>query len=396
MQASTRIGLVFSHTLAYCRGVLRGIKHYAETVPHWTFLPVSPEPQAIRTLRSLRPAAVIAHLFSEELAESLKRLRVPVVNVCGVLPKSAFPRIGVDDYRCGVLAAEHLLERGFRHFGFVGHRNHVYSLRREAGFRERIASSGASVTSYHEPGRRPFDPMGRLWAQDRAVERWVRVLPRPVGIFATNDIWGVQLTEVCLRADLRVPEDVAILGVDDDDLLCEFARPSLSSIALPTQRIGYEAAREVDRLLRGAQADARISLFPPLGVIARRSTDILAIGEVDVVAALRFIRQQAHQPIRVTDLLRKIPTSRRYLERRFRKVLGRSILDEIRRVHVERARQLLAQTDLPIHSIAERSGFTDAKRFSAVFRQMIGLTPSTYRQQLRCGTMRKPTSQRAT
>jgi LacI family transcriptional regulator len=396
MQRSIRIGLVFSHTLAYCRGVLRGIKRYAETAPHWTFLPVSPDPQAIHTLRSLRPAAVIAHLFSEELAGALKRLRVPVVNVCGVLPKSSFPRIGVDDHRCGVLAAEHLLERGFRHFGFVGHRDHAYSLRREAGFRERIASSEASVTSYYEPGRRPFDPMGRLWAQDRAVERWVRALPRPVCIFAPNDIWGVQLTEVCLRADLRVPEDVAILGVDDDDLLCEFARPSLSSIALPTRRIGYEAAHEVDRLLRGAQADARTLLFPPLGVITRRSTDILAIEEADVVAALRFIRQQAHQPIRVTDLLREVPTSRRSLERRFRKVLGRSILDEIRRVHAERARQLLAQSDLPLHSIAERSGFTDAKRFSAVFRQMMGLTPSAYRQRLRCGFTGDLTSQPAT
>lgn len=237
------------------------------------------------------------------------------------------------------------------------------------------------MASYYETERRPFDPMGRLWAQDRAVARWVRGLPRPVGIFATNDIWGVQLAEVCLRADLRVPEDVAILGVDDDDLLCEFARPALSSIAVPAQRIGYEAAREVDRLLRGVQARSRPLLFPPLGVIARRSTDILAIEDGEVAASLRFIRQHAYQPIRVTDLLRVVPTSRRSLERRFRKVLGRSILDEIRRVHVERASQLLAQTDLTLNSIAERSGFTDAKRFSTVFRQMVGMTPSAYRRR---------------
>jgi LacI family transcriptional regulator len=217
-----------------------------------------------------------------------------------------------------------------------------------------------------------------------------------VGIFAPNDIWGVQLTEVCLRAGLQVPEDVAILGVDDDDLLCEFARPALSSIALPTQRIGYEAAREVERLLKRARASLRPLLLPPLRVIARRSTDILAVDDSDVVAALRFIRRQAHQPIRVIDLLREVPTSRRSLERQFRKVLGRSILGEIRRVHVERASQLLALPDLPLHSVAERSGFTDAKRFSTVFRQMVGLTPSAYRHRLRCGSTSGLTPQRAT
>ena len=385
MHHSIRIGLVVSQTLAYCRGILRGIKRYAETAPHWTFLPASPEPQAIRTLRSLRPDGVIAHVFSKEMAQYLRRLKVPVVNVCGVLPEVSFPRIGVDDRRCGTLAAEHFLERGLRHFGFVGHRDHGYSMRREAGFRERIAASGASVASYYEPGQWPFDPMGRSWAQDRTVQRWVRSLPRPVGVFAPNDIWGVQVTEVCLHAGLQVPEDVAILGVDDDDLLCEFARPALSSIALPTQRIGYEAAREVEHLLKGAKARARPLLLPPLGVIARRSTDILAVDDVDVVAAVRFIREQGHRPIRVTDLLRVIATSRRSLERRFRKMLGRSILDEIRRVHVERASQLLAQTDLPLHTIAECSGFTDAKRFATVFRQMMGLTPRAYRHRLRCG-----------
>jgi LacI family transcriptional regulator len=385
MQRSRRIGLVFSHTLAHCRGVLRGIKRYAEAAPHWTFLPVSPEGLALRTLRSLRPAAVIAHVFSEELAQALSRFGVPVVNVCGVLPEAPAPRIGVDDHHCGTLAAEHLRERGLRHFGFVGHRDHGYSQRREAGFREGIAAAGR-VASYYEPGRRPFDPMGRPWAQDRALQRWVCGLPCPVGIFAANDIWGVQLTEVCLRAGLRVPEDVAILGVDDDDLLCELARPSLSSIALPSQRIGYQAAAEVDRILRGARPRSRPLLVPPLGVVARRSTDILAVDDGDVAAALRWIRQHAHQPLRVADLLREVPVSRRSLERRFRKVLGRSILDEIRRVHVECASQLLVQTELPLHAVAERAGFTDGKRLSTVFRQLMGLTPSAYRQQLRCGS----------
>lgn len=383
MQHSLRIGLVFSHNLAYCRGILRGIKRYAETAPGWTFLPVSAEPHAVRTLRSLHPSAVIAHIFSEELAGALSRFAVPIVNVCGVLPEAPAPRIGVDDPQCGVLAAEHLLACGLRHFGFVGHRDHGYSLRREAGFRTVLEGAGMRLESFFEPGQRPFDPLGRLWAQDRSVLRWVNGLPRPIGIFAPNDLWGVQLTEICLQTGLQVPEDVAVLGVDNDDLLCEFARPSLSSIALPTQRIGYAAAEALDRLLKGGRAPSQPLLLPPLGMIARRSTEILAVDDADVAAALRFIREQAHRPLRVTDLLRAVPVSRRLLERRFRKVLGRTILEEIRRVHIERARLLLTQTDLPLSAVAERAGFTDAKRFSTVFRQVVGLTPRAYRHQLR-------------
>jgi LacI family transcriptional regulator len=385
MERSVRIGLVFSHTLAYCRGVLRGIKRYAEAAPHWAFLPVAPEPRAIRKLQSLNPAGVIAHLVSEELDTALTRLGAPLINVSGVLPRPSAPRVGVDDCLCGAVAAEHLLDRGLRHFAFIGHRDHGYSVRREAGFRDVIERSGAHLESYYEPGRRPFDPMGRLWAQDQAIQQWIAGLTKPVGVFAPNDIWGVQIAEVCLQAGLQVPEEVAILGVDDDDLLCEFARPQLSSVALPTERIGYEAAAELDRMLKGARARPRPLLFPPLGVIARRSTEVLAVADQDVRAALHFIREQSHRAIRVTDLLREIAMSRRSLERRFRRVLGRSLLEEIRRAHVERARQLLAQTDLPLQAIAKRAGFTDAKRFSTVFREAVGVTPSAYRRQFRCG-----------
>lgn len=257
------------------------------------------------------------------------------------------------------------------------------------GFREVIERAGFCVDSYYERGHRMFDPMGRLWAQDRAIQKWVAALPKPVGIFAPNDIWGVQLTEVCLRADMAVPEDVAILSVDDDDLLCDFARPPLSSVSLPTERIGYESAAQLDRMMRGAKIGRRPILFPPIGVIARRSTEILAVADLEVRAALRFIRDQAHRPIRVTDLLREVPTSRRSLERRFRTVLGRSLLDEIRRVHVERARLLLTQTDLSLDRVAESSGFTDAKRFSTVFREAAGMTPRAFRIQFRCGPVER-------
>jgi LacI family transcriptional regulator len=380
-----RIGLVFSPGLAYCRGILRGIKRYAEARPDWLFLPLAPGRQALRRLRAARPSGVIAHIYSAELAEALPRLGVPVVNVCGVFDGLPVPRVGVDDDRCGRLAAEHLLDRGLRHFAFVGQRDHAYSVRREAGFRRALERHGLRPACYHERRPRPFDPMGRLWALDPRLQKWVAALPRPVGVFAPNDLWGVQLIEVCRQAGLQVPDEVALLGVDNDDLLCGLARPPLSSVALPAERIGYDAAGLLGRLLRRGRAPAHPRLVPPVGVVARRSTDLLAVADPEVAAAVRFVRENRHQPIRVPDILGAVPVSRRALERRFRRAVGRSLLDEIRRAHVGRARELLAQTDLPMPAVAEHAGFSDARQLSTVFRTVTGQTPTTYRAQSRCG-----------
>jgi LacI family transcriptional regulator len=383
MTRPLRIGLVFSHSLAYCRSVLRGVKRFAEACPHWNFLAVGADAHAVPQLQALHPAGVIAHVYSHELARALTELGVPVVNVSGILPDLPLPRVGVDDVQCGKLAAAHLLDRGFRHFAFAGHRDHAYSVRREAGYHEVLEQAGFSPACYYERRRRPFEPMGRLWAQDQELQYWVRSLPRPIGIFAPNDIWGVQLAEVCLLGDIHVPEEVAILGVDNDDLLCELARPSLTSIALPGERIGYEAATLLSRLIRRSSARLKPLLLPPVSVVARRSTDVLAVADANVSAALRFIRAHSDRPIRIADILKAVPVSRRLLERRFRKLFGRSLLGEIRRTHLERAGRLLAETDLPMHIVAEQAGFTNGSQFATVFREMTGRTPSAYRRQFR-------------
>ncbi len=378
-----RIGLMFTHGLAYCRSVLHGIEAYAETRPHWVFAHLAPETRAIQRLESLELDGVIGHIFTNALAEALLKLPGPLVNVSSVLFDATIPRVGVDDSHCGALAAEHLIERGFRHFAFVGHRDHAYSVRREIGFRQIIDAAGYRIASYYEPRGQTFDPLGRLRTLDENIHGWIRSLPNPVGIFAPNDIWGEQLTEVCRQTGPRVPEDVAIIGVDNDDLFCRLARPSLSSIALPGGRVGYKAAALLDRLMAGAAPPKQPLLLPPLGVIARRSTDIVAATDPEVVAAVRFIREQGHRTLTAKEVLRSVPISRRSLERRFRRELGRTLLDEIHRVHVERARSLLADTDLPMPVVASRSGFSDAKQLSIRFRQSTGVTPTTYRRKFR-------------
>jgi LacI family transcriptional regulator len=378
-----RIGLVLSHSLDYCRRVLRGIKGYAEAKPDWILLPIDPEPRASRSLTAFRLAGVIAHLFTPALAARLRALRRPLVNVSAVLDDLPVPRVGADDEEIGRRAALHLLDRGFTSFGFVGQRNHAYSTRRERGFREVIERFGHAVDCYHERRARPFTPTGHLWALDREVQRWVRLLRKPVGVFAPNDIWGVQLAEICRQLRLRVPEDVSLVGVDNDDLLCNLSRPALSSIAVPAERIGHEAAALLDRLLAGAKPPRQALLLPPLGVVTRHSSEALAIRDADVAAAVRFIREHSHSPLRVPDVLAEIPVSRRSLERRFRASLQRGLGDEIRRVHMERARELLTSTEMPLAEVALRSGFSSGSQLSIVFRQEMALTPSDYRRRFR-------------
>lgn len=382
---STKIGLVFSYSLGYCRSVLRGIKEFAETRDDWVFTPVEPDPEAIETLRSIRPSGVIAHVYRTDVAESLLSLGVPVVNVSGVLTDVSIPTVSVDDQRIGELAAEHFLERGFENFAFVGHRDHGYSIRRESGYRKRLEPLGYSVCSYHERESAPFSPRGRLWGVDADVRDWLVGLARPAGIFAPNDLWGLQLTEVCRRTALKLPEEIAIVGVDDDDLLCELARPSLSSVALPGVRIGVEAAALLDRLIVRPRFKPPNNplLLPPIEVVTRRSSDVLAIADADVAAAVRYIRNHARDPIQVEDVLRSVPVSRRLLERKFRAILGVGPGEEIRRARIALAKRHLSRTEAPMTEVARLSGFADQRRLAAVFRQETGFTPTSYRARFR-------------
>lgn len=383
MSLNMHIGLIFHYDTGYCRGVLRGIKQYADAMRHWVLIPVVADARAVRALGRLRVDGLISWLFRSGVAAEARALAKPWVSVCGVLPDENVPRVGPDDLRMGRLAAEHLLDCGIRQFAFIGHRDHAGSDRREAGFRQTIERAGYSVDHYHEHGPRLFKSTTEGWAPNRSFRRWVQSLSRPVGVAAFYDFLGLQLSETCRELGLRVPEDVAIVGMGNDDLLCEFARPSLSSVAVASEQIGHEAAALLNRLMRGHSPPPHPILVPPPGVVARQSSDVLAIDDDDVAAALRWIRNAGHRPVRVADLLHQVPVSRRMLERKFRKIVGRGIAEEIRRVRIERARRLLAETDLAMSALAVSAGFSNASHLSVAFRQETGFTPSHYRGQFR-------------
>jgi LacI family transcriptional regulator, galactose operon repressor len=382
MSATRRIALIFPYDLGYCRGILRGIRGFARLRPDWLFTPVDPAGDLPRALRELKPCGIIAHVYSTPLSKALQRARCPVVNVAGVLPRAPFPSVGLDNLAIGTMAAEHFLAGGFRHFAFAGHSDQLYSCLREQGFRERLAREDHSVQSYHLRHAR-FDPRGQPWALDRGLCDWLMDLPRPVGVFACNDLWGNQLTEACRQVGRQVPEDVAIVGVDNDDLMCELSRPSLSSVQVPSQAVGESAAALLEHLMAGKKPPAPPLLLPPVQVVVRQSSEALAVEDPLVAAALRYIRSHAHEHFAVSKLLKELAVSRRLLERHFRSHVGRGIWEELRRHRLQVACSMLAGSDEPIGQIALAAGFSDARHLSVTFRTVLKTTPSDHRRLTR-------------
>ena len=303
---------------------------------------------------------------------------MPVVNVSEVLAKSPMSRIALDNIEIGRLAAQHFLDRGFRRFGFVGYPDHFFSTERERGFRQLVESAGSLVDSYHERGSKLADSAGLLHVNER-LRQWLRDLEPPVALFASHDNQGFQLTEACREEEISVPEEVAILGVDNDNVLCNLSTPPLSSIILPSRRIGHEAAKLLDRLMIGKEPK-RVRPFAPSGIAQRQSSDILAIEDNDLKTAVRFIHANAHQPICVDDVVGQIALSRRMLERKFRVQCGRGVAQEIRRVHIERAKRMLSDSELSMVTVARHCGFTNGKHLSTVFQQEVGIPPTEYRR----------------
>lgn len=389
MNRMRRIGLLIGTEFAYGRNVWRGVREYSKPLNRpWLFRGVrynTRDPDAVKYLASWKPDGIIAHVFREDMIEPLLGLSIPVVNTSNSLAGLALPRAGVDDVAIGQAAAEYFIRKGFKHFAFMGSRGIEFSARRAEGFAARLAERGIACQSYHGEDV-PASRMDRysIWRggdEDRRV--WLGSLPKPAALFVCNDDVAVAVSELCSQARLRVPEDVSILGADDDELLCEFSAPPLSSVRVPSQRIGLEAARLLDRLLTRKSVPAGPVLLPPSGVSERQSTDLLVISDAEVAGALRFIREHVGDRINVEDVAREVSICRSLLERRFRTLLHRSPLEEITRVRIERTQELLAYTDLSMPEIAATAGYRDGKHLHAVFARETGMAPTEYRRQYR-------------
>jgi LacI family transcriptional regulator len=276
---------------------------------------------------------------------------------------------------------QHLLERGFRSLAYCGlpAGANVWADFRGEQFAAQVRQAGGACTTFPCPRRRRL-----TWEDEQqALARWITRLPRPVGIMACNDDRGLQVLDACCRAGVQVPDEVAVIGVDNDEFLCNLSTPPLTSVDVGVERAGYAAAELLERLMAGKKVKPVPIFLPPIGVVVRQSSDVMAIADEELARLIRYIREHACDGIRVDDLLKRSTRSQSTLQRQFRAVLGRTPKAEIIRVQLERAQQLLVHTDLSIGAIAERCGFAQLKRFCAVFHAKLGLPPGQFRRQAR-------------
>lgn len=381
MARRRRVALIVETSSAYGRRILKGIRRYIHTHQSWSIFLEQ------RSLTSRPPAwledwdgdGIISRTTTRHLAESAARTRVPLIDLTDRHSTLGLPQVWPDDRAIAQLGAEHLIERGFRRFAFCGFARESWSRRRMEEFAAIVERPGEPCLIYESPW---FGKDAHPWEIEQArIGEWLSGLPRPIGIMACNDLRGQHVLDACRRIDLAVPEEVAVIGVDDEEEICELCDPPLSSIIPNAELVGYKAAELLDRLMSGKVPDILQRVIPPLGIATRQSTDVLALDDPDVASAVRYIREHACRGAVVEDILEHVPVSRSILERRFRKALDCSPQALIRRTQLKRIKQLLVDTDLPLAKISELAGFKHHEHMCTVFKRETGDSPGAYRRK---------------
>lgn len=356
------------------RNVVEAIARFAQDA-NWRllFAPRDSE-RRLRVPTGWRSDGVIASLRDRSLIDHVKGLQTPAVDVSAMFPEERWVgRVATDDLGRARMALEHFRSRQLQHFASYAPSIGRYPDRRAAVFRDLVESSGFECKEFGSK-----DP-SLATEQRNALSTWLQSLPRPVGIFASDPYPARQLAEVCVEGDIDVPSDVAILSGDEDDLLCGIMSPQITSVELASHRIGYEAASMLNEMMTRSYVPDEPKLIDPLRVCARRSTDYLAIEDPELTTLVRMIWEQAASGIQVSDLVRAAAMSRRRLEQRFREVLGHTPAEEIRRVKVEQARQMIVTTSKSIATIALSCGFSNGPYLAHAFRKHYGISPSDLR-----------------
>lgn len=370
---------VFEATSFYSREVLLGMVRYAQERADWDVHFVDARHRKLSpSLRHMN--GILSYVDCDWLRVWTRRRKIQIVYADDLWEFEWTPTVIVDNRRAGQMVARHFLERGFRHFAFLANSSYYSRLRLE-GFAEELRIGGFACDVLRDQ-ERPEE----YWVIDRAnTAKWLKKLPKPLAVMAANDLCGMLMINLCRDMGLRVPDDVAFVGVDNDEAVCHSCSPPLSSVAVPNKQIGYEAAARLDRIMTGRDHGPLIQLIEPLGVVTRQSSDTVGVADEVVREAVLFIRDHAAEPIAVDDVVAAVPACRTIVESRFREVLGRSPSQEIWRTRIDMAKRLLMQTDLKVEAVADKCGFAGYRTFYTIFRRHTGVAPAEFRQRVKMG-----------
>lgn len=388
MQKIPKIIVLIEADRGFGRELLSGIAKYSRLHGPWSFYREPPffrdlgrKKKILHRIRNWGADGIITRFVAE--IEDIVATGVPTVVAASTnegIPPGILnsPTISTNNVAAGEMAAEHLLERGFTRFAYCGFEEIQWSVKRGESFASKVRQAGHETNIYKRSKSRAL----RSWDAEQAlVADWLRSLPKPIGLMTCTDDRSQQVVEACKLVGSNVPEDVAIIGVDNDRLVCNLSSPPLSSVALAAERAGYEAAELLDKLMSGTSMAKQKIIIQPTHVVARQSTDILAIEDSEVAKAVGFIRENARETIQVQDVVDAVALSRRGLEKRFRRILGRSVLAEIRRVRVGHVARMLVETNLPVSQIALALDFDGVDHIARYFRREKGLSPLKYRKK---------------
>jgi LacI family transcriptional regulator len=386
MTKRRNVAILIDASQPYDRKIVQGVAAYVRQGGHWSIYFEEVRRQRIPDLRRWTGDGIIADFDDREIAKSLEGVKIPVVGIGGGYgwydPSSRIPYFVSNETAIASLAAEHLLERGFSHMAFCGFprtKANLWSAARQKAFCDCVAKAGIACTTYFGRHRTVRD-----WeAMQRGLTEWLASLPKPVGVMACDDVRARHVLEACQRLGLRVPDDVAVIGVDNNEMVCDLSDPPLTSVEQGLRRMGYEAAVLLERLMAGKKPMKLRYVVDPDTVVTRRSTETLAIADEEIAAAMRIIRDCNGIGLLVPRVAAGVGLSRSTLERRFEAVLGRTVHDEIQRVRFEQVRRLVASTDMPLKQIATQTGFRHLSYMTAAFRQRFDCTPAVFRRRTR-------------
>lgn len=379
-----QVAVLVDTATGWGRRLIRGVTNYSMKHGPWhLWLEPRGRSEAGRLPTGWDGDGVIARVSTQRIADELAKLGKPVVNVSGIeLRQNKFVRVTSHYAATAHMVAEHFLERGYRQFAYVGPMRHKYVRQHAAAFQHEVELAGSRWHVFND--REPSSTSLRWQEHLEQLGDWLSRLPKPVGVFTWATSSGTHVLEMARRLGIAVPDEMAVVAGDDDDVVCNATVPPLSSVITASEQIGHRAAALLDQLMAGeCLGDDHHETIEPIQVTSRGSTEALAIEDLELRNAVIYLRQNAYKPLTVDAIADSVPMTRRSLERKFRKWFQRSPLQEIRRLRIARARELLVMTDMSVADVAESSGFGTLEYMSTTFKEATGITPLRFRSQSR-------------